>query len=91
MNTRLNFFDNFGHHDRITRTDDMIDASLWNSQPQHGFRRFRPQLFQFLSFRKIKIRHEFTQTLTVDLLAIIVVAFDDFLLIFASICHLLFL
>lgn len=81
------FLDQSGDQFRIILLLEVFDAFRFYFQIFKGAAYSLPNCFSFLTFSKIKIRDQFTEALLGNGLPILVVIFDDLLLVGRMFCH----
>ena len=81
------FLDQSGDQFRVILLLEVFDAFRFYFQIFKGATYSLPNCFSFLTFSKIKIRDQFTEALLGNGLPILVVIFDDLLLVGRMFCH----
>lgn len=80
-NTLLDFFDNFGEHGGVFCFHNVRDACGGDEHASHEFFGGFPELDLFFGWSEVEIGDQFSESLFIHLLAVVVVPLDDFLLV----------
>lgn len=80
-NTLLDFFNDFGEHSGVFCFHDMRDAGGGDEHASHEFFGGFPEFCLFFGWSEIEVGDQFSKSLLIHLLAVVVVPLDDFLLI----------